>query len=166
MPPELDVDAHPLVATPTILRAKKNRLPGPAGERRPTGVFPARGIETMVAMAEAIFSTRERPCPPERLDYLRRELPDLMNRAAARGRFMFRLGTFAVSVLAPLSIGRLPPLRRLPLDVRIRALRKMEAGPLVSALIAVRAVLCLIYYEHPDAAAEIGIRPGDNGRLA
>lgn len=165
MPPEVDAEAHPLVATPSILASKRNRLPSPAGERRPTGTFPPRSLETMLAMAEAIFSTSERPLPPDRLEYLRRELPDLLNRAAPRGRLMFRLGTFAISTIAPLLIGRLPPLRRLPLDVRIRALRKMEASAFVAALIAVRAVLCLVYYEHPDAAAEIGVRVGPNGRL-
>ncbi|MEQ9502744.1 MAG: hypothetical protein RIT81_38095 [Deltaproteobacteria bacterium] len=165
MPPELDADAHPLVATPTILTAHANRLPGPAGERRPTGTFGRRSTETMLAIGEAIFSTSDRPCPPDRLDYLRRELGDLMGRAAPRGRLLFTLGAFAVSVIAPLLVGRLPPFRRLPLDVRIAALRKLEARQLGAVLIALRAVLCLLYYEHPDAAAEIGIRVTEGGRL-
>ena len=157
-------DTHPLVATPTTIK-KMGVFPGPAGQRRPTGVFPKRASDTMIAVAEALFSADDHPCPEDRLQFLRRELNDLMARASPRGRLMFRLGTFAVSVISPLLIGRLPPFRRLPLNVRRAALQKMEARPIGAALIAVRAVLCLLYYEHPDAAAEIGIQLGPTGRL-
>lgn len=155
-------EAHPLVATPSIL-ARGARYPGPAGQRMPTGVFSRRGLDTMVAIAEALFSTDERPCPPERLAWVERELADLMSRAAPRGRFTFQLGAFAVSVVAPILVGRFPPFTKLTLPLRIEALRRLESRPLGVALIALKAVLCMIYFEHPDAAAEVGIVPGGPG---
>ena len=35
-------------------------------------------------------------------------------------------------------------------------LDKVEHGPLSTALLAVKAVLCILYFEHPEAAKEIG----------
>lgn len=164
MASDADEQPHPLVALPSIL-ARGNRLPGPAGERRPTGAFSARSTRTMTAMAEALFASDDGPCPPDRIAYVERELKDLMSRAAPRGRFMFSLGAFAVSVIAPLLVWRLPPFARMPLPLRIEALRRMEARPIGAALIALRAILCLLYYEHPDAAREAGIRVGAKGRI-
>jgi hypothetical protein len=160
----IDEDAHPLVATPSIL-ARGNRLPGPAGERRPTGAFGKRSLDTLVAIAEALFSTDDGPCPPERLAWVELQLADLMARASPRGRFMFTMGAFAVSTIAPILVGRWPPFSRLPLPVRIEALTRFESRPIGSALIALKAVLCLVYYEHPDAAAEVGLVVGPGGRF-
>ena len=42
-------------------------------------------------------------------------------------------------------------------DARIAALTQMEKSPLVAApLLAIKALLCTLYYEQPDAAREIG----------
>jgi len=47
-------------------------------------------------------------------------------------------------------------LRALPLGDRSHALEKMESSRFALPLLAVKAMLCIIYYEHPDAAREIG----------
>lgn len=153
-------DVHPLVATPTVL-ADGNRLPSEVGEMRPTGELGVRSLDTLMAIAEALFATEDGPPPAERLAFLRRELADFMARTSPRGRFYFSAGATVVSIVAPLMVGRLPPFRRLRLDRRIAALTRFEGSALGSVLIALRAILCLIYYEHPDALREIGmeIRP-------
>ena len=60
-----------------------------------------------------------------------------------------------VSRLAPLFIGRVVTLGALSLPDRIRALTRLEER-FGEPLLAVKAMLCLVYYEHPDAAREVG----------
>ena len=54
-------------------------------------------------------------------------------------------------------IGKLPTLRRLSIPDRVRALTRLERRQLAPILIALRAILCLLYYEHPDVPAEVGL---------
>ena len=60
-----------------------------------------------------------------------------------------------VSLLAPFFIGRLATLGSLSVPERIRALTRLEER-FGEPLLAVKAMLCLLYYEHPDAAREVG----------
>lgn len=110
-----------------------------------------------MAIAEALFASEEGPPPPGRINWLRREYVDLFCRTSGRGRFYFGAGSLVVSIVAPLLIGKLRPFRRLPHAERLEALRRFEAHPLGSILIALRAILCLLWYEHPDVASESGI---------
>ena len=64
---------------------------------------------------------------------------------------MIWLVTFA----APLFIGKLGTLGALRHPDRLRALTALERR-FGEPLVAVKAILSLIYYEHPDAAREIG----------
>jgi hypothetical protein len=113
-------------------------------------------LDSLGALAEALFATSEGAPPPERLAWLRADADDFLSRAGAKSRVLLRLSLFAVSVLAPLTIGRIPPLRRLSLADRGRAITKLEQGPFALPLLAVKAILCILYYEHPDASREIG----------
>jgi hypothetical protein len=108
------------------------------------------------ALAEALFSTEAGPPPAERLDWLVRELDDFLDRMGGRGRLLLLLSLFAVSWLAPLLTFRLRSLRSLPLPARIDALERLERSRLAMPLLAVKAILSVLYYEHPDAAREIG----------
>jgi hypothetical protein len=155
-----ELDAHPLVATPTVLR-EGNQLPSPVGANRPSGRPTARSVATMMSIAEAVFASEEGAPPPDRIEWLRREYVDLMSRASARGRFLFWSGSLVVSLVAPLLAGRLRSFRRLALADRIAALERFEAHPLGSILIALRAVLCLLWYEHPEVAREVGMSWGE-----
>jgi hypothetical protein len=119
-------------------------------------VVPARFLTSARAVAEAVFSTDAGPPPAARLDWLCAELEDFLTAAGARTRWMIRLTMLVVSLLAPLSIGRFPPLRRLSLSERVRALSLLEQSRLGAPVLGVKALLCVLYYEHPDAAREIG----------
>jgi hypothetical protein len=107
------------------------------------------------AIAEAVFLQANGPAPSERLDWLALELEDFLARSGAQTRVVFRLSLFVVGLLAPLSIGRFRSLASLPLHERARALSSLEDrfGP---PILAVKALLCVLYYEHPDAAREVG----------
>jgi hypothetical protein len=107
--------------------------------------------------AEALFSGLAGPPPASRLDWLVTEVADLLHYAGTRSRWMFQICMFFASWLAPLWIFRLPPLRRLSVADRVRALTKMEDSQTFSPLVlACKTVLCMIYYEDEGAAREIG----------
>jgi len=156
-PEELPFEPHPLVALPRPVRPGTVPLPSPAGEAPKTGALSARALATTRATAEALFSNQDAPPASERLDWAMDEYADFMARTTARGRLLFWAAATAISLFAPLMIGKLPPYRQHTLPTRVRALRAFEASPLGGILIALRAILCMIYYEHPDAAREVGI---------
>lgn len=108
------------------------------------------------AVAETLFTTREGPPPRERLEWLVDDLDHFFAQAGKRARFAYRLCLLAVSVLAPLMVMRLPPFRRLSAETRTRALERMERSALGLAVFGAKAVLCILYYEHPAAARLIG----------
>ena len=110
-----------------------------------------------IALSEALFHTDAGPPPAERTAWLADELDDFLSRAGPRARLVYRLCLLAVSVLAPLRIGRLPPFRRLDAATRTRALARMErSAALGLAVLGAKTLLAILYYEHPDAAREIG----------
>jgi hypothetical protein len=119
-------------------------------------VVSTRFVSTARAVAEAVFSTDAGPPPADRIDWLCTELDDFLSKSGARTRFVIRLALSTVSLSAPLLAGRIPPLRRLSLGERVRALTLLERSPLGAPVLAVKALLCVLYYEHPDAAREIG----------
>ena len=114
-----------------------------------------RTLDCIVAIAEALFSRGGRAPAPDRLSWIAREMEDFLARAGDRSRFIFTFMVWLTSVLAPLFVGRFTILPKLDLDMRIRALRRLEER-FGEPLLAVKAILCLVYYEHPDAARDVG----------
>lgn len=115
-----------------------------------------RMLRALVAIAEAIFCTHDGAPPRARLDWLERELEDFLARAGKQTRLVLGLATLAVSVAAPLLSLRFAPLRRLPVKERVRALARMEDSPFGAPVLAVKALLCVLYYENPDVQLEVG----------
>src|SRR4051812_34342169 len=104
-------------------------------------------------MAEAVFSSPEGPPSKARLDFTEEEFSICIACSGQRSRIVFGLCFLAISIIAPLLIGKLPTAWRLPLADRIRALTKMEEHPVFSApIFAVKAILSIVYYEEPSAA--------------
>jgi hypothetical protein len=126
-------------------------LRGPHGER----LVAARTVRAAGAIASAVFATEDGPPAPERLSYLEREFEDFLARSGPRARLMLSFMIWLVALAAPLLIGKKGPLGDLTQRDRIRALDRLERR-FGEPLVAVKAILCLIYYEHPDAAREIG----------
>ncbi|HZA15237.1 MAG TPA: hypothetical protein VE618_12095 [Myxococcaceae bacterium] len=137
--PALTAPPPPLTARPATARE---------GERR-WALRSARGI------AEAVFSSEAGAPPAERIDWLASELAHFLQRAGWRSGGFYQLGLMLIALLAPLLILRPAPIWRLSLEDRVRALRRMERA-FASVVLPVKAILCIIYYEHADAAREVG----------
>jgi hypothetical protein len=111
----------------------------------------------LLPIAEAMFQRTTGSAPAARLTLLATDIADLLRYTGTRARLLFQLCLWTVMWCAPLFIRRLPPLRKLPVNARIAALTQMEKSPLGAApLLAIKALLCTLYYEQPDAAREIG----------
>lgn len=108
------------------------------------------------AFAEAFFSVDGTPPPRERLDWFVDDVDDFVGHLTPRARFMWKAVFGPVTRASPLLVGHVGRLGELPLDRRIEALERFERSPAGLAIFAVKAITSLVYYEHPDAAAEIG----------
>jgi hypothetical protein len=143
------VSSAPIEPAVAVL-AEPLREPGGAS------IVSARTLVTLRAVAEALFATSTGPPSAERIDWLLLEIEDFLARAGPRTRLVLGVAVFAVNLLAPLLVLRLTPLRRLTLGERVHALQNLENSRLAAPLFAVKALLSLIYYEHPEAAREVG----------
>lgn len=108
------------------------------------------------ALAEALFTTDEGPPPEDRLNWLCDDVDNFFAQAGERAKFSYWLCLTAISILAPVLMGKLPPYRALSREDRAHALERLERSPFALAVFGAKAVLCIIYYEHPDAARLIG----------
>lgn len=107
-------------------------------------------------VAEALYSDEGGPPPAARLDWLETDLGDFFGHVSRRARFIFWICLSSLYFLGPLLIGRLGPLGRLSVPDRVRAIERVERTPLSIALLGAKAILSLVYFEHPDAARDIG----------
>lgn len=112
------------------------------------------------AFAEALFSDEASPPPNDRLEWALEDLENFLALSGGRARAVFQASMLAVTTLAPLTIRRAGPLWRLSIPHRIEAIEQFERTPLGLAVFGAKAMLCIVYYEHPDSAAEIGFTGG------
>lgn len=118
--------------------------------------FP-KTTHALTAIAEAVFATPQGAPPAERVSWAAREVDDILFCAGRRPRVLLRLMVAAIALLAPLFARRLRGLSRLTVEERVAALERMEKSGLAAApVMAVKAILCVVYYEHPDSAREVG----------
>ena len=108
------------------------------------------------AVAEALFSTDQGVPEAGRIDWLMDELDHFVAQAGLRARFILRGCLTAISQVSPRLVGRQPPFRDLPLPERVAALERLEHSPLAMAFLGAKAMLCMIYYEHPQVQREHG----------
>ena len=125
--------------------------------RAPAPGLPPRAIRRARHVAEALFSTYGGPPLASRLDWMEEDLSDFFGNANWRAAFLFRACLFTVTWLAPILLWRLPPIGRLAVADRVEAIERFERVPFaVLTVLAVKAILSLMYYEHPATAHEIG----------
>jgi hypothetical protein len=136
------------------------RLTGPDLRRRPALPVSRSLLRHARTVAEALFSTEAGAPPAERLDWLERELADFLGRTGLFSVLVLRFSLFAVFFLAPVTIGRFRSLSALELPERCRALDRFDHSVLSPALLACKAILCILYFEHPDTIREIGLDMG------
>lgn len=137
-------------------------MPDPTYEKpreRDVGLGPSQQ-RALRALMEAVFARSAGdevvPPPEPRIAWVCAEIDDFLARVTIRSRLVVLLSLFAVSVIAPLLARRFGGLASLALTDRIHALELFERSPLAPALLAVKALVAIHYYEHPDAAREVG----------
>lgn len=117
---------------------------------------PASKMATLGTLAEIVFADEDGPPPPERVRWFVHEFDDFLSRVGARSRFIVSAAMGVVNRVSPLMALRPGPLRRLSRERQVLALERLEKSPLAPALLATKAGMCLVWFEHPDAAEEIG----------
>lgn len=152
---EPEAEADPYVVAGWDSRARRRGLP-------------PRTLRAARSVAEALFTQPSGPPPAERLDWVERDLDDFFGHVSLRARLLFRACVATILWFAPLLVGRMPTLARLSVEERIEALERLERTPLSLPLLAAKAILSIVYYEHPDAARDIGwdqrcMGPGSGG---
>lgn len=110
-----------------------------------------RGI---AAIAEVLFADADGPPPRDRIEWLCDRTDGFTRTVGGKAEVIFHLAVGATNWLAPLTIAKLPPLSRLDFDDRVRAVHRYEASPLGLSVFAVKALLSIRWFEHPDVAAE------------
>ncbi|MBX3271086.1 MAG: hypothetical protein KF729_12545 [Sandaracinaceae bacterium] len=107
-------------------------------------------------VAEALFSTDDGPPPAARLDWLEEDLGDFFGHLGRRSRLVFVACLATIYFVAPLLAWRLCTLGALDWRARVHAIERLERSALSIALLGAKAILSIVYFEHPDAAREIG----------
>jgi hypothetical protein len=116
----------------------------------------AAKMATIGTLAEIVFADETGPPPPERVRWFVHEFDDFLSRVGSRSQFIVGAAMGVVNRVSPLMALRPGPLRRLSRERQVIALERLEKSPLAAALLATKAAMCLVWFEHPDTAEEIG----------
>ncbi len=131
-----------------------DQLPAPPRRRPPL----SRGrVRILRAVAEALFAREGRAVPVDRLDWLEVEVNQYLASTTGVTRSFVWFSLTLLEIAPPFSGIRLARFSRCTVAERQRCLHELETSPLFfSAVVAVlsKALLCTIYFEHPDALAE------------
>jgi hypothetical protein len=122
-------------------------------KERPRAAITDRFEKRLRAIAEALFAS-DVPADPKRIAWVAGDFCDFAASATGRARTIFVLGVWVLTWIAPLFVFRTGPLESLELDLRSRALEKIEASFLGFAALGPKAILCMIWFEHPDTRKE------------
>ncbi len=109
------------------------------------------------ALAEALWS-KDGTSPPSagQLDFFVDDLADFVGHLNPRARLLFRACLATVTWIAPLLVARPGRLGALSIPRRIEAIERLERTPASLALFATKAMVSLVWYEHPESAKDLG----------
>ncbi|MFO0664786.1 MAG: hypothetical protein U0174_12595 [Polyangiaceae bacterium] len=124
--------------------------------RRPPAKVSEGTIRRSIAIAEALFQTETGPVDAARLAWLEGEFRSFLGHAGPWARFLAGACSRFTTILGPLLTGTFRSFNSLSTDERLRVLERLEASPFALVLLGIKTMLCILYYEQPDAAAEIG----------
>jgi hypothetical protein len=124
--------------------AKPEAAPEPSGWTR-----------HLAALAEVIFAGDSGAPPASRIAWTVEQVRQFCREVGGKSVLVFRLALFGVSWVAPLLSGAIPPLRRHGIKRRETIVHRFEASIFGLSIFAVKAFLCMHYFEHPDVADEV-----------
>lgn len=103
---------------------------------------------------EAFFANDDGAPDPERVEAVLDDFVDFVGRSPLRARVIMTLSLFVLVWVAPLLVWRLPTLEALDLDKRAEALDRVEQGWLGPTVLVPKAILSIVWFEHPGTRAE------------
>ena len=121
---------------------------------READAVPAAVEERVAAIAEALFATEAGAPDPKRIAWVCADFADFVSRAQGRGRLVLLLSVWFLTWIAPLLVRRLGPLGSMPIEARVAVLERVEGSSLGFIALAPKAMLCLMWFEHPDTQRE------------
>ncbi len=126
---------------------------------REVDAVPASFEVRLAAIAEALFATEAGAPDPKRVAWVCADFTDFASRAQGRGRLVLLLSVWFLTWIAPLVVWRFGPLAALPIELRAEALERVEGSSLGFIALAPKAMLCLMWFEHPDTQRETKTEP-------
>lgn len=122
-----------------------------------------RAMAILRAVAEALFDDHSGGPPADRLDWFERELNDLFASADGPSSLLLRVAPWVLEFSPVLTLSHLSLLTQLTRPEQQRCLERLERSPLPPLgliFLLCKALICLIYLEHPEALSEIGFDGG------
>ena len=110
------------------------------------------------ALAEAMFAHDREP-EASRLDGFVDEVDSYVSHASRTLRFGLLVMLQVIRFAPLLLLWRFATFESLACPDRVHVLERMERSrfvPLTLVLVAFKAILCLVYFEHPDELADVG----------
>jgi hypothetical protein len=126
---------------------------------REAEAVPAAFESRVAAIAEALFATEAGDADPKRIAWVCADFADFVSRAQGRGRLVLLLSVWFLTWIAPFVVLRFGPLGSLPMALREKALERVEGSSLGFIALAPKAMLCLMWFEHPDTQRETKTEP-------
>lgn len=124
----------------------------PRDAKRPRAALGVRRAKAARAVAETLFATDD----GQRLEWLVNELDSYLAHSGPRAKLLLLVGLFATSVLGPLLALRFPPFRAHGAASRGKILERVERSFVSLPFLALKALLCVIWFEHPASLAHTG----------
>jgi hypothetical protein len=116
-------------------------------------------VDPVRALALALFD-RGRGVPEERLAWAAEDLRSFLDHAGPRTSFAYWATLYLVEWMPLLVIGRFARMSRLSTEQRIHYLEAFERSRFAILLVLPKALLALVYYEHPESLRETGYDGG------
>ena len=113
-------------------------------------------LRRSMAIAETMFHSDAGPVDPARIVWLREEFKNFLGHAGPWARFLAGLCSFVTTTLGPLLAFKFQRFTSLTVESRLRVLERLEATPFALAFLGIKTMLCILYYEQPGAAEELG----------
>ncbi|AKV04791.1 hypothetical protein AKJ09_11454 [Labilithrix luteola] len=134
--------------------------PAPEDDVRNRPKVPVPGAVQRAArgVAEALFAYEE-GAEKARFDWLEEDFTAFYGHSQGRARLVLSLALLALAWIAPLFVFRFGPLWRLPVALRTEALERIESSPLAPTALAAKAILCILWFEHPETMRETSTEP-------